>query len=737
MDKISNYYDEILLNFSLSDCKKNLSYLIEFSILENSIKFETEKIKNTSDNALLEFSKTLLCPYYFYKIQAIIINIKKFKDRIHYINYKIENNFLLTLSKIISSQNGTLKIPINKNDENSEILIIKGEKKNLVNNNNYSFIDNLLSGISFDCYIGIDFTDKALHEVNIEKNHYINSIQGIIEILFNFQPNFEVYGYGARLKNLKIKDENDYPYFNLSLNKLRNLADLNSIIKAYLDCLNQLEFCKKNNMLSPLVNNILKKIYEKSDLNKYNILILLINNSPKKDDIQNCIDTFIQSSIFNLSIIIIGIGDKENEFDNIKNLYINTEFSSKGKKKLRDNIFFISMKDCNYDINKLKETCLKDVPKQMMNFVQLLNSIPEIKKEKNTYKIYNMLEKLSMNNSLNKDDNNFEAAPLLIKHVNNLEKENIEKKKYIYGMQKNKIEEENKNKKKGNNRENIEEDKDKKNSIEEMDKNNSDKIKNNIHNNINNNIYKNLNNGNNNNNKNMIKNNFNNNNDIFNPKCLIIKRRKNKAKSVKEINIKNNLLVKNSQTIIDNKIYLNEDKKECENKKNCNEGLNNIKNNNNLNNIFSIADQKRFSGQFEMNELNKNLIKNNFNLDFNNNLPGNKAIDHNKFNLVNKTKRRLSIPNEGINYDKNKNYLYFNIIKNKEAQENEKKKEKIINNNDGINQMKDFSNPFIKDNQIDFFQIESIFSIESNERRKSQINLPSKFNIKDKLDNND
>ena len=61
------YYEEIKLRFSLNNCKKGHAYLIEFSIPEDSVNFKTEKIKNKSDNSLIEFSNTLDCKYYFYK----------------------------------------------------------------------------------------------------------------------------------------------------------------------------------------------------------------------------------------------------------------------------------------------------------------------------------------------------------------------------------------------------------------------------------------------------------------------------------------------------------------------------------------------------------------------------------------------------------------------------------------------------------------------------------------------
>ena len=59
------------------------------------------------------------------------------------------------------------------------------------------------AGISFENYIGIDFSDKKWHNEDIEKNQYINAIRGFRETLFDFQRNFEVYGLGEIYKTIK------------------------------------------------------------------------------------------------------------------------------------------------------------------------------------------------------------------------------------------------------------------------------------------------------------------------------------------------------------------------------------------------------------------------------------------------------------------------------------------------------------------------------------------------------
>ena len=408
-------WDEILLKFALKDCKINYSYKITFE--ENENKFETEKMKNMSENSTLEFSKTLLCKYFFYKVQYIKIVVEKSKtnNRANCFNYKFGGNYNLTLSSIIKQKNATYEVRVK--DDDSELLIITAEiqkKENTSNINNYSLFDYISAGISFDSYIGIDFSDKILNTFDIENNQFMRAIRGFRETLFDFVRIFEVYGYAAKLKN-----ENNKPYFNLSQNEDPKLKGYTNIKDAYQKCLNQIEY--NENTLSPLLKLIKTKIYEKYNFAKYNIFFLLISNCPKNEDIQNCIDDFIENSFLPLSIVIIGIGSKDNEFKNIQNLYNKDIDSKKGIKKQRDYIYFISMKECNMDDNILKNKCLKEIRRQMVEYYKLVNTKPEQIKKENFENIRNSIKNLNIDNSLRRnvpdnddDDYDNESAPPLI-----------------------------------------------------------------------------------------------------------------------------------------------------------------------------------------------------------------------------------------------------------------------------------------------------------------------------------
>lgn len=403
-NKNKENFDEIILSFSLKNCKKNYSYKIEFSFSDDSNRFETELMENNSENGNLIFSKTLLCPYYFYKVQDIKINVEKTKGKLSIKNTISEN--YLTLSLIIKSKNASFKAPLKNGVDNSEIIRVTAEIRK-TNINNYTLFDYIVSGISFDSYIGIDFSDKELNNPDMENNQYIKSIKGIRETLFDFVRNFEVYGYGSKVKN------NNKPYFNLSLNDDPNLFGYNNIKNAYRKCLNKIEYNGNNdNILSPLLKLIQKRIYQKSNFSKYNIFFLLISNSPTNEDIQKCINYFIDNSFLPLSVVIIGIGSKNIEFTKIKNISNNHKQSSKGIKKKRDYIYFTTMEDCNFDENILKNICLKEIPRQMVEFYKLAETTPKQIKNQKYENIKNSIKLLDSINILYQNKDEDSAPPI-------------------------------------------------------------------------------------------------------------------------------------------------------------------------------------------------------------------------------------------------------------------------------------------------------------------------------------
>ena len=387
---------KIRLKFSIRNCIKSYYYSIIFKFKEEDIKnkdqktlFETEQIKCKQNESLIEFKNHFCCDYYFYKVQKILVQVKKLKNvGESYLKYfTIENN-TFDLSSIISSKNGLFQIAIDDSYNPlgglREILMIKVENDYEIDNNisirKNNFIDYILSGIHLKNFICIDFSDKELLEMNQLSNHYLNSILGFRETLNNFSRKYEVYGFDYVLKNKN--DNEDFLNFDKDDEELEGYT---SISYAYYQFLLRLDLSdkiikkEKKNKLSSLISHISKKIFQKKSLNEYNLIFILIN-SLNEAQFQDCIDCFIKASFLPISFIIIGIGNDENKFVNMKKL-CEIKKIKKGLNKLRDNTFFISMKECENKSEIIKNKCLIKIPEQICEFYEInkisLNDIKE------------------------------------------------------------------------------------------------------------------------------------------------------------------------------------------------------------------------------------------------------------------------------------------------------------------------------------------------------------------------
>ena len=400
-------FEQIQLSFSLNHCKKGSSYEIEFT-LENTEPFHSELIKATADKSLIEFSKVFLCDYHFSKIQYFKVNIKRWKNRQHFINIKVKENLKLTLSTLVSSKNAIFQCEVKEKIPDPEIIIIKVENPNYskeIATNSFTLFDYLKAGIILESYIGIDFTNGTEHIPDMETNQYMQSVAGIRETLFDYIRDFQVYGYGAGINN--SNEFNNLEFFNLSLNDNPILTGYTNIENAYSEILNKISFYKSSS-LSPLIIKIKNIILSKYRVDTYNILFLLISNAPEKKDFQKCLDALIEATYLPLSIVIIGIGN--NELEDAKKLFLSkNKFSSRDIEKRRNNVSFISMKDCNFNNDILKNKCLKDIPIQIVEYYKINNTTPDNIREKNLDNIRQSFKILDNKNSLYEEE--IDVAP--------------------------------------------------------------------------------------------------------------------------------------------------------------------------------------------------------------------------------------------------------------------------------------------------------------------------------------
>jgi len=376
----NEFNEEITFSLSLKNCKEDIYYKIEIINNEQLVKFETEEIK--AKDSEIQFNKKLNIKFFFHKRQILFINvIKSFIID----SSKFSNNYerITVLSSLINSKDCIYIRNLKENDINSEKLKIKLEKNNNYENNKFTIFDYLKSGIKLSIFISFDFSNSNNQQSISETNNIIlNILKNISNRISNylFEKTFHAYGFGGTFNN-----ENN-SIFNVNMNE--NDSSINTyekVFESYNNCLNKI-ISNNKIYLSPLIKTITKEILNLSEVKNYNISFIFIKDIIN-DDIQELINTIIDSSYLPLTIIIVYIGK-----NNLKKSFVPL-ISNIKLKKMRENILFTSLyENHKSDIDEMIEWCLKEMVKQMLNFYELVECSPQLIQENNLDKIKNNFE---------------------------------------------------------------------------------------------------------------------------------------------------------------------------------------------------------------------------------------------------------------------------------------------------------------------------------------------------------
>ena len=398
--------DKIVLNFTLTKCKEDFYYKITIFNYEHSLgnfeKFETEEILCKKDNSEINFKKKLNCDYIFNKRQLFKICILKGIDINSTKKYK-KNERITIFSSLITSPNSTYE----RDDPDSEKIIIKIDKDKSNDSKKLSIYDFIKCGTKLSCFISIDFSNEKNEIDNFfleEEDNFSNIIKSILNIISIYTPNhlFNIYGIGGKMKF----EDNFKKVFNINMNEIdASIKTFDEIIDNYSNCKNQVISDDKI-YLSTLLNKINNEIRLLNEDKNYYIIFILIKGNIYEDDIKYALDSIIESSYLPLSIVIYNAGESFKEMNNIFNSFPGV--SSVGMKKMRDNLLFLSLNDFDSDIEKMVEISLKEIVKQILFFYELIGFTPE--NMKNSFCLLN--NSVIINNNLINDHEN----------LNNLEK---------------------------------------------------------------------------------------------------------------------------------------------------------------------------------------------------------------------------------------------------------------------------------------------------------------------------
>ena len=235
--------------------------------------------------------------------------------------------------------------------------------------------------------IAIDYTQSngdprkpdSLHYMNGEKrNDYEEAIKSCGDIIAYYDSDelFPVYGFGGIPKGSK---EVVSHCFNINFNKDNpNIQGIDNVLKIYKESLKKIEFYAPT-YFSPIIEKVVGKIKDdlKNRSEKSNYYFLMILTDGMINDYKETIDNIVDASNLPLSIVIIGVGDKD--FENMNNLDGDEEplTNSHGELRKRDIVQFVEFNQYKNSGTDLSEEVLKEIPRQVEEYYQICGKFYE------------------------------------------------------------------------------------------------------------------------------------------------------------------------------------------------------------------------------------------------------------------------------------------------------------------------------------------------------------------------
>jgi len=247
-----------------------------------------------------------------------------------------------------------------------------------------TFFDYINKGVKIALDIGIDFTGSngmpdekdSLHYwgEGEKRNPYERAILSCASIMANYDYDqlFPVYGFGAKIKGQGNKVNH---CFNINFKEDPNIQFVENIVEEYHKCLDKIYFSHPT-YFAPIINKIIEEIKRQDDMFEYHVLMILTDGVI--DDLKETIDALVEGSFYPLSVIIIGIGDKE-DFSKMEQLDGDEIplISSKGIKRQRDLVQFVPFYKFEMDEVKLSQEVLDEIPRQVIEYYSLNFLYPE------------------------------------------------------------------------------------------------------------------------------------------------------------------------------------------------------------------------------------------------------------------------------------------------------------------------------------------------------------------------
>ncbi|OMJ71940.1 hypothetical protein SteCoe_29728 [Stentor coeruleus] len=246
-----------------------------------------------------------------------------------------------------------------------------------------SFIDYLRAGLQISFSIAIDYTasngeysnPNSLHHLNPSMpNQYEQAIWEVGTILEAYDTDklFPVFGFGGVPRH-ENKANHCFPLtFNIENPYVQGV---NGLLQCYRSSLNLVSLSGPT-LFTNVIRNVMNVAQSTSPQSTYHVLLIITDGAIM--DMDNTISCIVEASNLPMSIIIIGVGTAD--FSSMEQLDCDEGFliDTRGKKAIRDIVQFVPFFKFRGNPAALAAEVLKEVPKQLTDFMSLINYVPEI-----------------------------------------------------------------------------------------------------------------------------------------------------------------------------------------------------------------------------------------------------------------------------------------------------------------------------------------------------------------------
>ena len=261
-----------------------------------------------------------------------------------------------------------------------------------IRHKNLSFIDYLRCGVQISLSIAIDFTasngeyssQTSLHHIDPNNpNQYERAIWEVGNILAAYDNDryFPVFGFGgvphgeprANHCFALTRDESN-PY----------VVGIDGVLNLYRASLSNVSLSGPT-LFHHLIDKTMTVASSTPPHANYYVLLILTDGTIM--DMADTIRSVVQASSLPLSIIIVGVGNAE--FDSMEALDSDKKalVDDTGRKAVRDIVQFVPFRQFGGNSIALAAEVLKEIPKQVTDFMQTINYVPELPEQRPLYEI--------------------------------------------------------------------------------------------------------------------------------------------------------------------------------------------------------------------------------------------------------------------------------------------------------------------------------------------------------------